>query len=489
MVLLVGSLLLVQRRLAPTGADAAWLLSALLASAIPVYAFRYTPELTEAALVLAGLGLLAPRERGPGSSEPEAVSASALRFVLGGALLGLAAWHRPIPLVVLVLVPLVAARRRPETGRREPAGPVRGLGSGVAVLVLAILALGVDPVGLREWGSDRPVRVFTDALPAVDGSDFEAIGEPISGKSVRAPGERASLVAALWAFPDALVGRYSGVVWSYPALIVLSVLLFSTRSAARPWRFGFAGLYVGGLALLCIWWPHGYAGGEDAFGIRAAVGLFPLVVVAGLGLEDRRAPFAVWALAAVLLAQPLSDPVTALRKPALHAENHPYRWFPVDLSRAGTLPTSRPLPGQGEGAPRIQYLDGRAFHLTTGCGWVPADGDRLNGCLWTEGSREAGFLVWSERRTERVRVHVRTPAGARVRVELDGDDRTTEGEGPHTLTWDAGGGYPVRLDGRTWYLHHLEVQADEGFQPAFDGEGRSIRWLGAQINVGVDLAR
>src|SRR5262249_51322773 len=125
-----------------TARGAAWILSLLTASALPVWIFRFTPEAFHAALALAGLTLVVP---GPDAEIEDAWTTPARRLQRaaraagGGVLLGLLAWNAPMPGLALVVAPLLAVPGTMGPGRRRLVWSFAAATTAVAALVVATL--------------------------------------------------------------------------------------------------------------------------------------------------------------------------------------------------------------------------------------------------------------------------------------------------------------------------------------------------------------
>lgn len=467
--------------------DAAWVLTALAASALPLWLLRFSPEAYRAGLVLAGVAILAPRPTAeiedPWTMHP-AHGRRAVRAVAGGALLGLALWELGISGVWLVLVPLVTL---PQTMGRERHRVVLTHAAIALVALLAVATLlHLAPLSrlrsLDPSRMSREARVFTNPLPHVDGADFASLGSAAGREAV----QRSDLHRA-FALRDAFVGRFSGVVWWFPCAGVGAAAVAFRRP--RPWRLSLIGLAAAGLAAHALRDPAGFAGPSDGPGAALAASLYPLVVVAGIGVVGLRSLVTAWMLAGVLLGEPLTNPLAAVREPALHARSAPYTWMPLDMSRVGRWPGGRPL---GAPLPHAELLDVRenidvvispcdlvevGTSFGAGCFWTP-DEDVVEILVWQDGAEAPGYVV----------VHA-GPVATEVAVAL-GDARMRRslapGETVRLKADGAGDGFPAVLHGRSGWAWILRVSSSRSFQPALAGVGRGRYWLGVEVGLARD---
>lgn len=466
------------------GRTAAWIASALAASALPVWLFRFTPEAFHAALVLAGAALLAPRPDREVEDEWTTRAALPLRLLrtgVGCAFLGLALWELSVPGWVLTLVPIAAMPETLGVNRRKV---VWATASGASVLIVAVaLALHVAPFArLRAVDPSRAaadVKVFAGALPGEAGEHFDELGTKTEAAGIPAP-IPASLRAS--ALRDAFVGRFSGSCWWYPCLGVAWVAVTARRR--RRWRFALLSLPCVAVATLALVSPTRFAGPSDGPGVALAAALYPLAIVAGTGVVGGRWLIAAWTLAGVLLGEPLTNPVGVVREPALHARAWPYRWLPVDPSRLGSLPTGRPIATRSAGLALVDVVE-NVDVVTSVCEGIGPEVRLASACFWTPREDAALVLVWRDRPEPPDRLVLRSgPRRTRVQLALGAarshvrllPQRTEE-----VHLEGVGQGIPVRRGGRDGWAWILEARASHAFQPAYYGLGRGRQWLGVQI--------
>ncbi|MFN7952580.1 MAG: hypothetical protein U0610_12720 [bacterium] len=463
---------------------ATWIVSALAASALPVWLFRYTPEAFHAALVLAGAALIAPhpeREIEDEWTTRAAVPARVARMGAGGALLGLALWELSSPGWVLCLVPFAALPRTIGASRRRLVWAVAAATSLVTLVVALALHLApfarvraVDPSRVPQQ-----VRVFAGALPGESGERVDELG-----RAAEAPAPPAAVPLAMrgYAVRDVLLGRFSGLAWWYPCIPIAWLAVAIRRR--RPWRFATLALPLVAVVSLALASPARFAGWSDGPGVRLAAALYPLAIVAGTGVLGGRWLILVWTLAGVLLGEPLSNPLGAVREPALHARALPYSWLPLDTSRAGAWPTGRPIATRSE---RLALVDVRENIdvVSSTCEGVSPQIPLASACFWTPREDRVEVLVWSDRAEPPDRLVLRSgPRRTRVHLALGAarshlrmlPNRTQE-----VRLEGVGNGFPARLGGRDGWAWVLEARSTHAFQPAYFGLGRGRYWIGVQI--------
>ncbi|MBK7975625.1 MAG: hypothetical protein IPK07_20865 [Deltaproteobacteria bacterium] len=463
---------------------AAWVLTALAASALPIWLLRFSPEAYRAALVLAGVAVLAPRPTAeiedPWTMRP-AHAMRAARAVTGGVLLGLAVWELGVKGLWLVLVPIVAMPQSMGRERRRVVVGHAALASLAIVVVAAVLHLAplsrlrsLDPSRLP-----REARVFTSALPRESGEDFSSLGALVPRSRAR-PSE----VLRAYALRDAFVGRFSGALWWYPCAAVGSVVVLLRRP--RAWRLGLMIVAVAGLASHALADPERMAGPIDGAGPAVSASLYPLIVVAGTGVVGLRSLVAAWTLAGALLGEPLTNPLAAVREPALHARSLPYTLVPLDVSRIGRWPGGRTM-GSPVGETVLTDVRENVDVVTSACDLVATDSGPTPPCFWTPGVDPAEVLVWSARAAPPPYMVLRAgPVATQVELTFGGSSvqrQLAPAEIARVPIEAPGEGFAVRLDGRDGWAWIVRVRSGRAFQPAQAGVGRDRHWLGVQVGI------
>lgn len=464
--------------------DAAWILTALTASALPIWLFRFTPEAYRAALVLAGAAMLAPRPSAeiedPWTMRPDH-GLRAARAVAGGAILGLATWELGPSGAWLGLVPFATMPQTMGSERRRLVLAHALLA--FAVLVSVAVTLHLAPLSrlrsLDPWRHPRETRTFTTPLPREDGHDFAAVGDPLP-----APPGGVSDPMRAYALRDAFVGRFSGAMWWYPCAGI-AVLAVAVRRP-RPWRLALATIAVAGLAAHALTAPFRMAGPGDGAGPSVAAPFYALMVVAGAGAVGLRSLVAAWTAAGFLLGEPLTNPLAAVREPALHARSLPYTLFPLDVSRIGHWPGGRTV---GRPAPDGVLIDVRenVDVVISPCDLREVTSPIGGACLWTPAEDVAEILVWLARPSPPSSVVVRAgpvPTTVTLSVGPMRVVRNLEATEVATVGLDGvGEGFPAALDGREGWAWIVRVRSDRAFQPALAGAGRDRHWLGAEVGI------
>ncbi|MDH3404801.1 MAG: hypothetical protein OEP45_14370 [Acidobacteriota bacterium] len=244
----------------------------------------------QAALSLAGLVLalavLRPAADGARSRLDGALAAAA-----GGALLGLlVACRLNNALVLFAAVAALAVGGR----TRRALGVFAAAASAFALLALVSHLL---------IGTANPYKAVRTSFSAETG--YPAGGDGAILERFEEEGRtqqmglrptwraRVSGYSALYFF----VGRHSGVLWYFPALLALG-----WAAARRPDRVT-ACLWLGAAAaaaFFLIWWPANYFGGASFLGNRYFLPVYPLALVGLPALPGRAGLALAWAVALVM---------------------------------------------------------------------------------------------------------------------------------------------------------------------------------------------
>ncbi len=251
-------------------------------------------DLFQASLALSGLvlGLAALRpadgaQRAHGRLEGRWLD-SAWAAGLGGLLLGLLASCRlPYALVGLVaVVTLVVGGRR-----RRALGVLAAAAAGF-LLVAAVSQLSIGSA--NPYKAARSTFDATTGYPTADNhAALERFENELRTQRMRIKPiwrYRVSAYSALYFF----VGRHTGVLWYFPALIALALAALS-----RPDRVS-ASLWLGAgaaAAFYLIWLPDNYFGGASFLGNRYFLPIYPLALVGLPRLPGRWSLGLAWAVA------------------------------------------------------------------------------------------------------------------------------------------------------------------------------------------------
>ncbi len=279
------------------------------ASVLPGYLAWRTSDGLQASLSLAGLALaLAPlglrRETSlaagpaPGPAERGRHALGGLdghgAALLGGLLLGAAAALRLPNGFVLVgaLAALAVAGQR---------------GRALVTLAAALLVLALSAaLGIALQGGANPYRAVRASFDARTGYPTRA-DEPLAterfavGRATQTMGWLPAWRPALSAYSALyfVIGRHTGLLAYFPALLALALPLARSRDRAR-WMLVAA---AGATALFyVVWWPENYFGGSTFLGNRYFLTAYPLLLFALPRLPGWRGLTAAWVLAAGLLA-------------------------------------------------------------------------------------------------------------------------------------------------------------------------------------------
>jgi hypothetical protein len=356
------------------------------ASVLPAYVSWQMSDGFQAALALSGLALalatLRPSPAGGARRLDRWLDGSGAAW-LGGALLGaLVAQRLPN---VLVLVGAVVALLL--AGRRERA--LRVLLAAVAVLALAGL------LGHLAQGAANPYRAVRASFDGTMGYPTRA-DEPLArerfayGLATQRLSWLPELHPAMSAYSALywVIGRHTGLVAYFPALLALAVPLVRSRERAR-WTLVAAAAATA--LFYVLWWPDNYFGGSTFLGNRYFLTAYPLLLFALPALPGWRSIAAAWLLAGGLFA---SAWVSVLRtveiEPEWQSQSHAYaglfRLLPFE-STAARIDGVRDLHWYGDVVRLVDPFAELHRPLLRRSG--------RNELLWVRGSRSTELLLFT----------------------------------------------------------------------------------------------
>jgi hypothetical protein len=372
---------------------------------------------------------------------------------LGGLLLGLLVSSR-LPYALVLLAALAAL--------------VVGGRSRRALGVLAAGVAGVLVLGLASQisiGAGNPYKAQRSTFDAKTGypiaaneevlDRFEEHGRTQLMKIKPIWRHRVSAYSTLYFF----VGRHTGVLWYFPALIALAM-----TALIRPDRVS-ASLWLGAgvaAAFYLIWLPDNYFGGASFLGNRYFLPIYPLALVALPRLPGRWSLGIAWAIALVMGASAVASFRVAPNPAA--SQSHTLAGLPRRLPYEST---ARNIEGRRDrywARDMVRFVDGR--------GSAGADDFTLEA-----GARAAEVMLVTRRRESPMLLHYRTKAaGLSLVVEDRGSIRTypLEGAGKTrrgALTLELGSAWRWH---RFWFNHHdpyavrmvrLSVVGENGTDP------------------------
>lgn len=289
------------------------------AGVLPLYVGWKMSESLQVALALLGMTLALGRLRANGTF------LGPWALYLGGTALGLLASMRP-PQALLLLGVLAAYW----TQREWRAG---ALVAGAAIL--AFLAAG----GLNLWltGAQSPYRAERSSFnldtgyPVGPGADtalrrFDERAATHQSLSERNFDLEQSLYSGIYFF----IGRHSGVLWYFPAALVLLLCALrkpdGTVLSLLATAAAISAFYV-------IWMPMNYFGGSTFIGNRYFLVAYPILLVATRRLPSPRQWSIAWLLAlavggSALLSVQATTGLTSTTGSQRHASAGLFRWLP-----------------------------------------------------------------------------------------------------------------------------------------------------------------
>ncbi len=283
------------RRVGDGGGSALTLVTFTGASVLPAYACWLMSDGFQAALVLAGLALaLGSLRPATGGRRLDRLLDGGAAAWIAGALLGAVVAQRLPNLLVLagaVTALLLAGQRR---------RALRVLLGAIAVLALAGL------LGHRLQGAANPYRAVRASFDGTLGYPVSA-AEPLArerfatGLATQRLGWLPEPQPALSAYSAlyTLIGRHTGLLAYFPALLAFAVPLARSRERAR-WALLAAAAATA--LFYVVWWPENYFGGSTFLGNRYFLTAYPLVLFALPALPGWRSIAAAWLLAGGLFA-------------------------------------------------------------------------------------------------------------------------------------------------------------------------------------------
>jgi hypothetical protein len=466
-----------------------------LASAAPVYFVWLTPDFFNLSIVLYGLFLWSYKE----VARPDTGTASDSRFTrllfgassdyLAAALLGVATFSKPLNVVVILPLLVLAAWRR-----QWRHGFLVGSLFGAVVVALFLLNVGITGE-FNYQGGDRKTFYGGTGFPfQTDRSSFETTGMPRATDRVLVE-VLVNRDAVLHVFRRNIVyfllGRHTGLVpYFFPG--VLSALLFlAARGRRQPWQWLVGATVMISAAGLLLYMPFTYSGGGGPIGNRYYMGFYPLLLFLTPPLASVSSALAAVAVGGLFTAQLVMNPFYSSFYPSQHPKSGAYRLLPVELSLLNDLPMNvtpsrvrQPLGGE----PRLQayFLDDNAYNR---------EGD----AFWIRGESTAELIVrapavpqpdGSHRslRVKRLAVEIRNgPVPNRVTIRAGGDrrDLVMDPRKVETVALEPGEGLPYKpFPGQpTNYVYLVSAKSAAGFVPLFVEGSRDNRFLGAMIRI------
>jgi hypothetical protein len=430
----------------------------------PVYVFWIHPEMFNYALLTAGLFSFLQYDgpRGPRSR----------RYYLAPVLFGLGAYSR-LPMVLFAGPQLVAAlvRRR-----------FRDVGICLVLLAGSYGAM----VGLHRaftgmsnpYAGDRKIFYghFPEESPEVR---YEDLGSSWSTKQAKFHFLGNVFLANCGYF---FVGRHSGMLLYYfTAMLGVLGLLQGPRSLER-WLVALA--VVGSILALIVMIPTNYHGGSGTIGNRYFMAVFPAFLFLMAGAPSGRRLWTIGLISGAFTLQLFTGPFQFSFRPALVAENLPFRLFPIEKTLVDSLPY------QGPARTRVFFGEGKILGYFVNGGAYGRDGKE--DAFWLEGGRTAELLLVTRERPK-VFVFTIVNGGAPENTfRLDGDVQRVEERG--LRPWESRDVIavvtsPLRFQTHFGNFKHVtlvRMKADKGMVLKYHGGPQDGRYLGIRVLVRTD---
>ena len=466
-------------------------------SVVPVYFVWLTPELFNFALVFLAYFAWTLKETATDEREIRVtrrsdrvarLARSQWSDYLAAALLGVATFSKPIHVVLIGPLVLLAVWRRQWTRAAAISAVFAAVVAGLFVVNFAVTG------DVNYQGGNRKTFYGRTGFPFANPREtFETTGQARATDAV--PIDVLVSRDALTVFGYNLVyftaGRYNGFApYFFPG--VVSVALFFRAARRRPlWQWLTAGVAVLAALALLLYTPYTYSGGGGPIGNRYYLSFYALYLFVTPPLTFSVAPLVAFGIGALFTAPLVLNPFEMSFEPEAHAKAGPVRLLPIELTELDDLPVSaRPdrarLRLAGNPPLMAYFPDDNAHGVEGDAFWVrghsradiilraPAAGDALG----TERPLRLRQLTVEVRNGPKPNhVTVRT-ATDRVAVDL------APGE-VKTITVRPGSGVPYRPTiAPTNYVYSMSIASESGFVPFLETpESSDSRLLGARIRL------
>jgi hypothetical protein len=457
-------------------------LAFVFASATPVQAVFFTPDLFNFSVVFAAYFLWLYKEVTPSSGIPPIAT-----DIMAAVLLGMATYSKVTnaPLVLpLVLLPWIR--------RAWWRGLITGLVSVGACGALFLLTLAVT----GDWnyqGGDRKQFYSAPSDPAhpappASGFPFDrpegtwdvrgrGVGtDDLGAQDTMVPSEIVRLLPRnAWWF---LVGRHFGLIpYFFPAVIAVLTWLTSRFRADTQRLLTFFAIVIATLVLLIVF-PYTWSGGGGPPGNRYYMSIYPAYFfLLPPGVSALPALLA-WTGGALFTAKMLVTPFTSAKNTWEITERGFARKLPVEVTMANDLPVMLAQPRRGgitysvDPVMKLYFLDQHA---------TPPEPDGM----WIAGDGRADIIVRTENEVREFEVSARSPIHTVLTVSAGqrAMSVTLAPGTPTTFRIPAAGERGCCLSRRS-YAYLVSAQSSEGFIPRLnDPSSTDDRNLGAQITL------
>jgi glycosyl transferase family 87 len=461
------------------------------ASIVPVYFVWLTPELFNFAIVLLAYFAWTYKEGPVSDDRPDGlarlVSGSGSDY-LAAALLGLATFSKPVHIVLIGPLVLLALWRR-QWGRAIVTLAV------FVTVVAALFAVNYATTGNANYqGGDRKTFYGVTGFPFANPREtFVTTGQSRATDAL--PLEILVSKDTLPVFGHNLVyftlGRYSGFVpYFFPGVVSLLMFFGAARRRAL-WQWLTAVTAIVAAAGLLLYMPYTYSGGGGPVGNRYYLSFYPLFLFATPALSGLVAPLIATGIGALFTAALVFNPFDMSFDPGAHAKSGPVRILPIELTQLNDLPVNA-KPDRSRKAiagdpPLMAYFpDDNAYDL---------EGDTF----WVRGRSRADLILRAPAiddalgtgrplRLQQLTIEIANgpkPNHVTVRTDADRQLLTLAPGQVRTIQIRPGNGVPYRpMTFPTNYVYWVSIASENAFVPFLEQPGSSdSRLLGVQVRL------
>ncbi len=428
-------------------------------SAAPIYVFWIHPEIFNLGLLVTGLFFFLHYERQDGSVP--------WPYYLSPLLFGMAAYSRlPIVLFAGPQIAVCVWRQR-----------WRSLAIIAAVLAasyLAMTGLQILVTGLpNPYAGDR--RIFYGTFPLQsDSVDFAQLGSKWSTAEAKFYFQWPMFFKNLFYF---FTGRHSGMLLYFLPAILGVLGFFGGRRALDTWLVLLT--ITASILALIVMIPTNYHGGSGTIGNRYFMAVYPAFLFLMRRELTRPVVLTTGFISAAFTLQLLTGPLTFSFRPALAADNLPFRLFPIEKTLVDSL------PHQGGGRTRVKFGGGLLMAYFINQGSYGRDG--TEDAFWIKGEHQAEILFVTRDRPKVLVFTAINSSAADNALRIDGDVVRIEERG--FTPWESRDiivvirkTLPLQTQfGNFKHVMRIDFTAERGAVLKYEGGPADGRYLGIRL--------
>jgi hypothetical protein len=459
------------------------------ASVVPVYFVWLTPEIFNFSAVLFAFFLWGYKERAPalGAGRVGAFLRGPGSDVAAAALLGIATFSKPIHLLLIPPLVMLALWRRQWWRGIVIAAAFVAVTAGLFLANLAATGEANYQGGERRTFYGQTGFPFANEWERFENTGLDRATDKVP---IDVLFNRDTLTVFRHNVGYFAAGRYSGLLpYFFPGLVSLVLFLVAGRQR-QLWQWLTGGVAILAATALIVYMPYTYSGGGGPIGNRYYLSFYPLFLFLTPALATAGPALAAWGVGALFTAKLVLNPFYTSFNPGEHVKHGPLRLLPIELTLLNDLPVSakpersrQPFGGE---RPLLAYFpDDNAYNREGDGFWVRGRARTdviLRAPAWDGPDGPAPL------RLKELDIEVQNGAAAsRVRIVAGRTRRTLDLEPGQieTLRFRMREGVPYRPSiYPTNYVYTVSLATTGGFVPFLEVPGASdSRVLGARIRM------